>query len=50
MPVLLLIWIMVRQWSTVLAVDAGGTVLIFFSFLSCGLSFLPLSGRQLGVD
>ena len=46
----LLIWIIVGQGPTVLAVDAGGGCLdIFFSRLSF-VFFLPLSGRRPDID
>ena len=41
----LLIWIIVGQWPTALAVGAGGVVWIFFS-LVYSLFYLTLSGRR----
>ena len=44
---LLPIWIIVRQGPTVLAVDAGGVIWIFFLL---PIFFLTLSGGQLDMD
>ena len=46
----LLIWIIVGQGPTVLAVGAGGGCLdIFFSSIT-SLFFLPISGRRPDID
>ena len=49
-PRVLLIWIIVGQGPTVLAVGAGGGGLDIFSFLYHFSSFLPLSWRQPDID
>ena len=47
----LLIWIIVGQGPTVLAVGAGAVVWIFFHFSPItSLFFLPLSGRRFDID
>ena len=46
---ILLIWIIVGQEPTVLAVGAGGGCLDFFLYLSFHF-FLPLSGRWPDID
>ena len=46
----LLIWIIVGQRPTSLAVDAGGDVLPFFLSSIISLFFLPLSGRWPDID
>ena len=46
---ILLIWILVGQGPTALAVDEGGVVWTFFSNLSF-LLFLPFSGRRSDID
>ena len=46
----LLIWIIVGQGPTVLAVGAGGDGLDFFSLVFISLFFLPLSGRRPDID
>ena len=40
------IWIIVRQWSTALAVSAGGRCLDIFSLVYHSLFFLTLSVRR----
>ena len=47
----LLIWIIVGQGPTVLAVGAGGGCLdLFFLFATISLFFFPLSGRRPDID
>ena len=46
----LLIWIIVRQGPTVLAVGADGVVWTFFLSSIISLFFLPLSGRRPDID
>ena len=47
----LLIWIIVGQWPTALAVGAGGSCLAIFFFSSViSPLFLPLSGRRFDID
>ena len=47
---LLLIWIIVGQGPTVLAVGAGGVVWTFFLSSIISLFSLPLSGRRPDID
>ena len=46
----LLIWIIVGQGPTALAVGAGGGGLGFFLSSIVSLSFLPLTGRRPDID
>ena len=46
----LLIWIVVGQGPTALAVGAGGVVWTFFLLSIISLFFLPLSGRRPDID
>ena len=46
----LLIWIIVGQGPTALAVGAGGDCVAMFLSSVISLFFLPLSGRQLDTD
>ena len=46
----LLIWIIVGQGPTALAVGAGGVVWTFFLSSIISLFFLPLSGRWPDID
>ena len=46
----LLIWIIVGQRPTMLAVGAGGGVWTFFSLVYSSLFFLPLFGRRPDID
>ena len=46
----LLIWIIVGQWPTVLAVGAGGGGLDVFLSSIISLFFLPLSGKRSDID
>ena len=46
----LLIWIIVGQGPTVLAVSAGGVGGTFFLSPIISLFFLPLSGRRPDID
>ena len=47
---ILLIWIIVGQGPTVLAVGAGGGCLNIFLSSIISLFFLPLSGRRPDID
>ena len=46
----LLVWIMIGQGPTLLAVGAVGVVLTFFLSSIISLFFLPLSGRRPDTD
>ena len=48
--VVLLIWIIVGQGPTALAVGAGGSCLDIFLSTVISLFFLPLSGRRPDID
>ena len=49
-PGVLLIWIIVGQGPTALAVGAGGRCLDIFSLVYHFSFFLPLSGRRPDID